>query len=347
VSVWAAVVPAAGASTRMGRDKTLADLDGAPVLVRSLRLLRAAGLRRLAVGIRAGAAARVREVLERHDLGGAALVVGGAARAETVAACLAALDPEVTHVLVHDAARPYCSPDLVRRVMAAAEEAGAACAALPVVDTIHRAAPDGTIAAALDRSVLWQAQTPQGFRRDILERAHACAPAGTDDAGMVAALGAPVRLVEGERGNVKLTFAEDLAPVPGPALAAPVRVGYGHDVHRLVAGRPLILGGVRIPHDRGLDGHSDADALAHAVCDAVLGAAGLADIGTHFPPSDARWKGADSLDLLRRCVAICRQAGWRPAQADCLVAAERPRLAPHAGEMRRRLAEALDLPPGP
>jgi len=340
-TLWAAVVPAAGESRRFGRDKTLADAGGRPVLARTLLTLREAGVPLLLVGVGAGAAARVREALAPSGLEDVTLVEGGPTRAGTVARCLQALPPDVTHVLVHDAARPHCSPALVRRVMKAAVAGGAACAALPVVGTVHRADAAPIIAETLDRRVLWEAQTPQAFRRDLLERAHAQAAPGTDDAGMVAALGVAVHLVPGERRNAKLTFAEDLPATP----ALPLRIGYGHDVHRLVPGRPLVLGGVTIAHSLGLDGHSDADVLAHAVCDAVLGAAGLGDIGRHFPPGEARWKGADSLDLLRRCTALARAAGWRPAQADCLVLAERPRLALHAAAMRQNLAAALGISP--
>jgi 2-C-methyl-D-erythritol 4-phosphate cytidylyltransferase/2-C-methyl-D-erythritol 2,4-cyclodiphosphate synthase len=342
---WAAVVPAAGRSRRMGVDKVLAPVGDRPALTRALQVLRAAGVPLLVVGVRADAAAAVRaQALEPFGLADCLLVAGGATRAETVRRCLAQLPAEVTHVLVHDAARPYCSPELARRVMEATERYGAACAALPAVDTVHRAAAgEPVVAETLDRSRLWLAQTPQGFRRELLERAHAGGAEGTDDAGLVAALGVPVRLVEGERTNTKLTYPEDLASLPGGRIPS-VAVGLGQDVHRLVPGRRLVLGGVVIPAEFGLEGHSDADVVAHAVADAVLGAAGLGDIGRHFPPSDERWRGADSLDLLRRCVEMAGEAGWRPVQADCVVTAERPRLGPHVPAMRARLAGALGCP---
>lgn len=336
----AAVVAAAGSSTRMGLDKILALVDGRPVLTRSLQVLRAAGMERIVVGVRPGSAESVRSTaLVPYGLDQVTLTDGGPTRSATVRSSLAALPPEIDYVLVHDAARPFCTPSLVRRVLEAAERYGAACAALPLVDTVHRAAPSGEIAQTLDRTSLWGAQTPQAFRRELLEAAHARGAEGTDDAGLVAALGVAVRLVEGERTNIKVTYPKDLVPDPGFA------VGYGQDVHRLVPGRRLVLGGVTVPHDRGLDGHSDADVLCHAVADAVLGASGLGDIGRHFPPSDPRWAGADSLDLLRRCVEMAAACGWRPTQADCLVTAERPRLAPFSEEMRARLADALGCAP--
>lgn len=343
-AVWAAVLPAAGASRRMGFDKTMALLDGIPILGHALLGLRRAGLRHIVVGVRDVATVRS-AVLAPLGLADVALTAGGETRAQTVARCLAALPGTVTHVLVHDAARPYCSPALVGRVMAAAEEWGAAAAALPVVDTVHRVDDAGCIAETLDRGVLRLAQTPQGFRVDLLRRAHREAAAGTDDAGMVAALGVPVQLVQGERENVKLTVPGDLRP-PGAPTPPPFAVGMGHDVHRLVPDRPLILGGVRIPFERGLLGHSDADVVCHALADAVLGAAGIGDIGRHFPPGDPAFAGADSLRLLAICRARAEEAGWIPVQADCLVLAEAPRLAPHAEAMRAALAGALRIPAG-
>jgi 2-C-methyl-D-erythritol 2,4-cyclodiphosphate synthase/2-C-methyl-D-erythritol 4-phosphate cytidylyltransferase len=328
----------------MGRDKLLASCGGRPVLARTLESLAAAGLRRLVVGVREEAVPAIRrDVLAEFGPPGVDLVPGGGTRSATVARCLAALGPDVTHVVVHDAARPFCSPDLVRRVMAAARAEGAACAALRAVETVHRAGPPGVIAETLDRAALWHAQTPQAFRRDLLELSHRGGREATDDAGLAVLAGVRVRLVEGERTNVKITFPEDLDP-PAAAPEPPVRVGLGHDVHRFAAGRPLVLGGVRIPHPEGLEGHSDADVLAHAVADAVLGAAGLGDLGRHFPPSDERWRGALSLALLRRCADLAAQRGWAPLQVDAVVVAEAPRLAPHASAMERNLAGALGLP---
>jgi len=343
-AVWAAVVPAAGSARRMGFDKTLARVHGVPVLARTIFGLRRSGLERVLVGVRD--AARVRaEVLRPFGLDDVALVVGGETRAETVALCLAHLPDATTHVVVHDAARPNCSADLIGRVMAAAEESGAAAAALPVVDSVHRVGGAGCIVETLDRSDLRLAQTPQAFHLPLLLRAHQEVPAGSDDAGMVAALGVPVRLVDGERDNAKLTVPADMPP-GDDASTVPFAVGLGHDIHRLVPGRPLVLGGVRIPYECGLLGHSDADVVCHAVADALLGAAGLGDIGRHFPPGDPVYAGADSLVLLARCRAMAEDAGWRPVQADCLVLAERPRLAPYAESMRAALAMAIRIPSG-
>jgi len=342
-AVWAAVVPAAGSARRMGFDKTLALIEGVPVLARTLLLLRRAGLRQIVVGVRDEATVRAR-ALTPFGLTEVGVVPGGATRSATVARCLEQLPADTTHVLVHDGARPHCSAELVRAVMVAAEGAGAAAAALPIFETVHRVGEDGCISATLDRERLWRAQTPQAFEVGLLRRAHAAASPGSDDAGMVAALGVPVRVVEGEHTNVKLTVAEDMAPPPGTQ-APSVAVGFGQDIHRLVAGRRLVLGGVEIPFERGLLGHSDADVLSHALADAVLGAAGRGDIGQHFPPGDPAYLGADSLTLLARCRLLAAEAGWRPFQADCLVLAERPHLAPYAEAMRRTLAAVLEIDP--
>ncbi len=341
-ATWAAVVPAAGSSRRMGRDKILAPLQGVPAVVRTLSALRSAGVRHLMVGVRpAGGSDVVGAVLADHGFGDACLVEGGETRAATVARCVERLARGVTHVVVHDGARPFATPDLIARVMAAGEADGAACAALPVVDALHRSDAEGRIVASPAREGLWRAQTPQAFRRDLLESAHRRGAAAADDATLVAASGWPVRLVRGEEANVKLTFPEDLRPAGAGTATA---VGFGADVHRLVEGRPLVLGGVRIPWERGLLGHSDADVLCHALADAVLGAAGLGDIGQHFPPDDPAYAGADSLELLRRCRELAYEAGWRPLQADCLITAQRPRLAPHVSAMRQALAGVLGTP---
>jgi 2-C-methyl-D-erythritol 4-phosphate cytidylyltransferase/2-C-methyl-D-erythritol 2,4-cyclodiphosphate synthase len=203
------------------------------------------------------------------------------------------------------------------------------------------------VAATLDRRELWLAQTPQGFRRDLLVRAYQAAGAeasfATDECGLVERLGAPVTLVPGEPGNFKITSPEDVARARA-LTEAPVASGVAYDCHRFEAGRKLILGGVEFEGD-GLLGHSDADVCAHAIGDAILGAAGLGDLGRHFPDTDPRWAGVSSLRLLREITALAAAAGWRLGNADVTLAARRPRIAPRAAEMRGRLAEALGVSP--
>jgi 2C-methyl-D-erythritol 2,4-cyclodiphosphate synthase len=237
-------------------------------------------------------------------------------------------------VLVHDAARPFASPALVSRVIEAAAETGAAIAAVAARDTVKEAAErtDGGVMSGrtLPRDRIFLAQTPQAFRREWLADAIALGRQGveaTDEAALVEQGGRPVRLVEGEPGNIKITTPDDLRLArrwverDGPA-AGLLRVGTGYDLHRLAPGRPLVLGGVEIPHAAGLAGHSDADALSHAIIDAVLGAAAAGDIGRHFPDTDPQWAGASSLDLLRRAAGMVREAGFTIVNVDAVVVAE-------------------------
>ncbi len=283
------------------------------------------------------------------------VVAGGRRRQDSVAAGLDAVGDAASLVLVHDAARPFCSRALIGRVIDAAAEAGAAVPAVPATDTVKRSADAGghaVVAATLPRERIHLAQTPQGFRADVLRAAVALGRGGvdaTDEALLAERAGYTVRLVEGDPENVKITTPADLDRAAGRAArsaaapAAAVRLGIGYDLHRTVAGRPLILGGVHVPHDRGLDGHSDADAVCHALIDAILGGAAAGDVGQHFSNRDPRWKGASSIDLLERAVAIVRERGYAVGNADVVIIAERPPIGPHAAAMRERLAAALEV----
>ncbi len=283
------------------------------------------------------------------------VVAGGDQRRASVAAGLEAL-PDVAWVVVHDGVRPFVSQGLIERVLNAAQRCGAATAALPVTDTLKDVTED-RVQRTVDRAGLYAVQTPQAFRAVLLRDAHRRVPAVepvTDDAELVERLGEPVAVVPGEAANIKITTSADLElarlydaarrDVPGPGGA--VRIGVGYDVHRLVPDRPLVLGGVTIPHPRGLAGHSDADALAHAITDAVLGAAGQHDIGHCFPPDDPAFRGADSLVLLRSVADRLRAEGWSVVNVDAVVLAEAPRLAPFVEAMMERLAGALGVHPG-
>jgi len=347
-----AIVAAGGSGLRAGLAKQWLALGGESVLRRSARLLAGCDLiDDLVVVVPPGEEARGQA--ELTGLGkGARAVAGGPQRADSVRNGLAALQG-CSVVLVHDAARPFASPALVARVGEAAAAGGAALAALPVTDTVKRAAPaqgagePPRVAATLDRRELWLAQTPQGFRTDLLRRAYQAAGGGasaaTDECALVEALGAPVTLVPGEPGNFKITTPEDV--LRARALTeAPFATGVAYDCHRFEAGRKLVLGGVEFEGD-GLLGHSDADVCAHAIGDAILGAAGLGDLGRHFPDTDPRWKGASSLALLRAIAAKAAEAGWRVGNADVTLAARRPRIAPRSAEMRANLAAALGVSP--
>jgi 2-C-methyl-D-erythritol 2,4-cyclodiphosphate synthase/2-C-methyl-D-erythritol 4-phosphate cytidylyltransferase len=292
---------------------------------------------------------RVDEVRARLGSTVEDVVVGGETRRASVSAGLRAL-AHPPWVLVHDGVRPFVSTDLIDRVLAAAEQHGAAVPAIPLTDTLKEVG-DGRVLRTLDRSGLWAVQTPQAFRTDLLRAAHAAASAEaavTDDAQLVEQLGAAVGVVAGDADNVKITAPADLAAARRrvDGAGADLRVGIGYDVHRLVPDRALYLGGVRIAHPRGLDGHSDADVLVHAIIDALLGAAGHRDIGHRFPADDPAYRNADSLELLRRVVAVLRAEGWTVANVDASVLAEAPRLAPLIATMRERLAATLEVPGG-
>jgi 2-C-methyl-D-erythritol 2,4-cyclodiphosphate synthase len=236
---------------------------------------------------------------------------------------------------------------LIGRTIAAAAESGAAIAAVRAQDTVKRVDAHGRIVATLPRDEIFLAQTPQAFRIDVLRQALATGVDATDEAVLVERAGHPVSVVDGDPRNLKVTTPDDLMiaeRLMSPAATMPrLRIGNGYDLHRLESGRPLILGGVTIPFDKGLQGHSDADAVCHAVTDAILGAAGAGDIGRHFPDSDATWKDADSIDLLRRAARVVASSGYAIVNVDVTVIAQRPKLSPHASAMQQNVADALGV----
>ncbi|MBB5751160.1 bifunctional 2-C-methyl-D-erythritol 4-phosphate cytidylyltransferase/2-C-methyl-D-erythritol 2,4-cyclodiphosphate synthase [Prosthecomicrobium pneumaticum] len=276
-------------------------------------------------------------------------VKGGATRQETVLRGLEALAAEgATHVLVHDGVRPFASAALIGRVIAALEGADAVLPATPVTDTLKRADGDGRVIATVDRGGLFGAQTPQGFRLETLLAAHrgaaAAGLAATDDAAVMEWAGVPVTLVPGEAENVKLTTPADIAAAgrrlrqDGLLILGETRVGTGYDIHPFTDGDTVHLGGVPIPHDRRLAGHSDADVALHALTDALLGALAEGDIGDHFPPSDPQWKGASSDRFLAFAAERVRARGGVIAHLDLAIVAEAPRIGPHRTAMRARIA---------
>lgn len=364
--VWA-VVAAAGSGTRFGAAKQFADLGGRPVLDRSVAVAAAGAEGVVAVvsagpdrppGLRDRLADLVRPAAVR-------VVTGGESRSESVRRGLEAVPAAAEVVLVHDGARPLASAELCRRVVAAVRAgADAAVPTVAVADSLRRRG------AAVDRAEFAAVQTPQGFRAAALRAAHAAGAEATDDATLVEAAGGRVVLVDGEPGNIKITTPADLRMAEAllgepdrPGLRAGagfdagervgtgsgdpgLRVGHGFDIHRYSddPGRVLVLGGERFEGHRGLAGHSDADAVAHACIEALLGAAGLDDIGTMFPDSDPVLSGADSIGLLTEAVAAVRAAGWAPVNVDCTVVLDAPMLAPHLPAMRSRLSQAAGAP---
>jgi 2-C-methyl-D-erythritol 4-phosphate cytidylyltransferase/2-C-methyl-D-erythritol 2,4-cyclodiphosphate synthase len=286
------------------------------------------------------------------------IVPGGARRQDSVRNGFEAVRDRADVVVIHDAARPFASAALISRTIDAAWESGAALAAMPASDTI-KLARDTPAAApllverTLPRERVFLAQTPQAFRTDVLAAAIAASQedvVATDEAALAEAAGFPVRLVAGEATNLKITTMTDLtaaqAQIGRDSAEARVRIGTGYDLHRLAKGRPLILGGITVPFDKGLVGHSDADVLAHAITDAVLGAIAKGDIGRYFPDTDPRWKGASSLAMLAQAVAMARDAGFAVVNVDAVVIAERPKLAAHLAGIRASLAGVLGIDVG-
>jgi 2-C-methyl-D-erythritol 4-phosphate cytidylyltransferase/2-C-methyl-D-erythritol 2,4-cyclodiphosphate synthase len=276
------------------------------------------------------------------------VVPGGATRQDSVRAGLEALEahaPDV--VLVHDAARPFIPAGTVADLLRAIERVPGAIPALPVADTLKHVL-DGLIIGTVPRDGLFRAQTPQGFRFLALLAAHRSGLVGaTDDASLMEAAGEAVAIVAGSDDNIKLTYPEDLVRLERrmtPKLYP--RVGTGFDVHRLETGRPMILCGVTVPHDKGLAGHSDADVGIHALCDAIYGALAEGDIGRHFPPSEANWKNADSTRFLSHAASRIAARGGILANADITLICERPKIAPHASTMMARLAAIMGVDPG-
>lgn len=342
------ILPAAGAGRRFGAAKQFLELGGAPLLVHAARAMdRTPSIDAWVVAAPPGEEERVERILRAFEVEKlAGVVAGGAERADSVRRAIAAA-PEADLVVIHDAARPFATPELFERVIEAARREGAAIAALPCTDTVKEVGEGGRVGRTLDRSRLWLAQTPQAFRADWLAEAYESlgdgASAFTDEAGLIEAAGRPVTLVEGERENFKVTEPKDWERARARHLP-PMAVGMGTDVHGFREGRRCILGGLHFPGEVGLAGHSDADVVLHALMDAILGAAGLGDIGLLFPDTREDLKGADSAVLLGEVVQRARAEGWSLGNADVTILAKRPRIGPKREEMRERIASLLGIP---
>jgi 2-C-methyl-D-erythritol 4-phosphate cytidylyltransferase/2-C-methyl-D-erythritol 2,4-cyclodiphosphate synthase len=345
-----AIIAAGGRGERFGagRPKQLLALGGVSILQRSVEALRShARVDDVVVAVPPELAAQPPGYL-LHGEKPLIIVEGGARRQDSVARAFARVSPHADIVVIHDAARPLVTADLIERTIAAAVADGAAVAAVRATDTVKRGNDTGHVVETLSREHVYLVQTPQAFRVAVLRDALAMTGDATDEAALAERAGHRVRLVEGEPGNVKITTPDDLIAaervVTGHAPA--VRIGQGYDLHRLTAGRPLILGGVTVPFELGLAGHSDADIVCHAVTDAILGAVGLGDIGRHFPDTDPRWKDADSVALLAAACAFVKASGFAVVNVDVTVIAERPKLAPYADAMRANVARAIGCPVG-
>ncbi len=337
----AAIIVAAGRGSRMGGDvpKQWQMLAGQPVLARTLAAF--AGMRRVLVihpDDRARALALGTDAL---------LVPGGDSRAESVRNALEALDGQgVSRVLIHDGARPLVSGALIGRMLAALDAHAAAAPAVAVTDALWRGA-DGRVAGTQDRAGLFRAQTPQAFRFAEILAAHRAHPGGAlDDVEVARAAGLDVAIVEGDEDNLKLTLPGDFARAEAILRARDldIRLGNGYDVHAFCEGDHVWLCGVKIPHSRGLLGHSDADVGMHALTDAIYGALAQGDIGRHFPPSDPQWKGAASHIFLAHAAGLARTMGFQISNCDVTLVCERPKIGPHALEMAAELARIMGVP---
>lgn len=332
----AVIIVAAGRGTRAGdgEPKQWRRIAGRSVLSRAVAAF--AGFPRIVV------------VLHPDDMlrgvaefaGRVTLVAGGDSRTESVRNALETLaGGGIDRVLIHDGARPFASSALIARVAAALDRADAAAPALAVTDALWTGEA-GRVTGVADRTGLWRAQTPQGFRFDAIHAAYRAHPGpAADDVEVARSAGLDVAIVEGEEDNIKITWPGDFARAERMlGSAMDIRTGNGFDVHAFTAGDHVMLCGVRVPHDRALLGHSDADVAMHALTDAIYGALAEGDIGRHFPPSDPQWKGAASAVFLAHAAGLARQKGYTLSNADVTIICERPRIGPHAIDMARELA---------
>lgn len=343
---FAAIVVAAGKGLRVGGDtpKQFRMWRGKPLIRHSVETLRAAGANPLVVVVADGAQADAAVALD--NVAGVQFVIGGASRQDSVRNGLEALTITAPQrVLIHDAARPDLPHGVIARLLSALNDHPGAIPVLPVVDSLTVADADGVMTGTAERDSLRRVQTPQAFRFDDILAAHRAWAGPTtagDDARVLTDSSGSVALVDGDERLKKITFAEDFVQTNAASPLAPAfRIGQGYDVHRLEPGEELWLCGVRVPHDMGLSGHSDADVALHAITDAVLGAIGAGDIGTHFPPSDPQWRGARSARFLEHAVTIARDAGYSIGNVDLTLICEAPKIGPHRVAMRTAVAQIM------
>ena len=340
----AVIIAAAGQGKRLGADipKQFLKIAGEPILVKTVRAFcDNESVDHIFIVTNGDYIEHCEQLAGEYNLEKVVSVVeGGKERQDSVYRALQHIDavhPDTDFVLVHDAARPFISQNTIDSVIESAARVGAAIACVPVKDSIRQGNSEQS--HNVERSNLYSVQTPQGFKKSVLieayEKAFSDNYYGTDDAGLVERTGQQIDLVMGQYDNIKITTREDM-PMES-------RVGTGFDVHALVEGRPLILGGVEIPFEKGLDGHSDADVLIHALMDALLGAAAMGDIGRHFPDTDPQYKGISSVRLLQHVVALLESESYRIGNVDITVMAQRPKIKPYIDDMTRIIAETMNV----
>lgn len=351
-----AIIPAGGAGKRLKAHvaKQFLLLDTLPVLVHTLKVFQeSAQIDDIILALPADDLVSVRqELIEKYGLTKVTRVVaGGNERQDSVRNCLMVIEGKCDLVVIHDAVRPFVTEELVRQVIDAARDEGAASAGVKTKDTIKETKEGNMVLSTVPRHNLWLTQTPQAFKFGLLKEAYKVAYDenyyGTDDASLVERMGKEVKMIEGSYENIKITTNEDM--LMADALInkknkISFRTGFGYDSHRFAEDRKLILGGVEIPFDKGLYGHSDADALIHAICDALLGAAGAGDIGRHFPDNDPEYKNISSMILLERVNKIIKAKGFFINNIDATVVVEHPKLAPYAAKMVANIARVLKIP---
>ncbi|MBD9009373.1 MAG: 2-C-methyl-D-erythritol 2,4-cyclodiphosphate synthase [Clostridiales bacterium] len=349
-----AVIAAGGSGTRMGGNvpKQFVRIGGIPIIVRTLlKFETCSDIDEIIVVVRDCDIETVKILLNEYKITKLTRIVkGGATRQASVLNGINAASGRF--VFIHDAARPFVTPEQISEVVNETHRFGAAALGVPIKDTLKTVKKDGMISETVDRENKYSIQTPQGFEIEMIRAAHREAErkgvSVTDDCALAELSGASVKVVEGSSLNIKLTTPEDIILAEGilnskKGETEQVRVGLGYDVHRLVKERELILGGIKIPYELGLLGHSDADVLLHSIMDAMLGAAALGDIGTHFPDTDEKWRGADSCMLLAAVRNILKENGFSVVNIDATIIAQKPKLADFIPHMREKISEVLEI----
>ena len=351
---YGAIIPAAGQGKRMGGqgNKLLLELAGTPILVYTLRVFAACPyIREIIIPAAVQDIPAIQTILRKNNLSNRAIVIeGGQQRQDSVYKAISALSRDTNRVIVHDGARPLLTSQELNRFLEETQEFEAAIMAIPLKDTVKKVDHQEWVLETPSREYLRAVQTPQVFQRNLLAKTHTRAAQenfyATDDAALLEWQGYKVKVLQGSYENIKVTTPEDLLiadAILKRRRGDNMRIGQGYDVHALVQGRPLIIGGVEIPHHNGLHGHSDADVLVHAIMDALLGACALGDIGKHFPDSDANYKDISSLKLLGQVINLIKDQGYVIGNLDSIIIAQKPKFAPYIEKMRGNLAEVLDI----